>query len=73
MAAKVRGEDTPSKPESLGEEEEGEGEVTPSPIYLPRKTLTLLDDIISQQVGIVVGVHQPKRTRIEIGSSVGLP
>jgi hypothetical protein len=54
--------DTPSNPKSSGEEEE-EGEVTPPPLSLPRETLPPFSDIISQQVGVTVGVCQPKQTR----------
>jgi hypothetical protein len=64
MVARERGEDTLTELESSDEEEEEEGEITPPPLF---------SDVVSQQVGITVGVRQLKRTRTRIGSSIGLP
>jgi hypothetical protein len=61
-AVRLRGQETPSEPESSGgdneEEDEGEeeGEVTPPPHSLLLEGLPSLGDIFSWQVGISVSV-----------------
>jgi hypothetical protein len=63
MAARARGEDTPSELESLGgdnEEEDKDGEeseVNPPPHSPPCEALPLLGDMFSRQEGITVGDH----------------
>jgi hypothetical protein len=79
MAARARGEDTPSDPESSGgdnkEEDEyrEEGEVIPPPHSPPPDDLPSLGDIFNQQAGISVGTHWPKWSQIETGPLTGLP
>jgi hypothetical protein len=73
MAAQERGEDMPTKPESLDKEKEEEGEIIPPPLSLSRKTLPSFSDIISRQVGIPFCVRQPKWTWTGTGPSAGLP
>jgi hypothetical protein len=56
MAARAWGEDTPSEPKSLDDEEE-EGEVTP-PLPSPlSETLLPFGDILSRQAGVAVGIR----------------
>jgi hypothetical protein len=68
---KGMGEDTLSKPKSLGgddeeEDEDGEeGEVTPPPNFVPPKDLPSLGDIFSQQARITISVSRPKQPRTE--------
>jgi hypothetical protein len=58
---RAQGEDTPSEPESSGEDEDREeGKVTPPPHSLPCEALPLLGDIISRQAGIALDVHRLK-------------
>jgi hypothetical protein len=59
--------------ESSEEKEQEEGEVTPPSLSPLHETLPSFGDIISQQAGVAVGVHQPKRTRTETRSSTSLP
>jgi hypothetical protein len=68
------GDGYPTEPESSDEEEE-DGVATPPPISLPCETLPPFSDITVQQVGVTVGVHQPKRTQTRIGPglSASLP
>jgi hypothetical protein len=73
MAARVRGEDTPSEPESTDEEEEEEGEVTPLSLSPPHETIPPLGDIFSRQEGVTVNVHRSKWTWTEADLSVSLP
>jgi hypothetical protein len=57
MAARAWGEDTPSEPKSLDDEEEEEGEVTP-PLPSPlSETLLPFGDILSRQAGVAVGIR----------------
>jgi hypothetical protein len=73
MVERAREEDTPSKPESTYEDGKLEGEVTPPTLSLPCETLPPLNDILSQQAGVAVGVHRSKWTWRETGLSAGLP
>jgi hypothetical protein len=67
VATRVRGEETPSEPESSGgdneeeDEDREEGQVTPLPHSPPPEDLPSHGDIFSRQAGISVGVHRPKR------------
>jgi hypothetical protein len=63
---KEQGEGTPTKSESLAEEEEGGG-VTLPPLSPPCITLPLFHDIAGRQVGMTVGDHLPKRTQTGSG------
>jgi hypothetical protein len=73
----AQGEDTPSNPGSLREEDEvededrEEGEVTPPPNSPPHDALPLLGDIFKRQAGIAIDARQPKRPRTEVGPSTG--
>jgi hypothetical protein len=73
MTVRASGENTPSDPESSGDEEEeedkdeDEGEITPSPHSPPLEDLPLLDYHFSQQVGISVGAHRVKHPRTRAG------
>jgi hypothetical protein len=66
---RAQGEDTPSEPESSGEENEEEdrdgeeSQVTPPPNSPPHEALPLLGDILSMQARVIVGVHPPKWPR----------
>jgi hypothetical protein len=71
------GVETPSKPDSSGygdveEDEDKEGEKTPSPHSPPPEDLPSLGDLYDQQAGISVGVHRTKRPRMGTGASAGL-
>jgi hypothetical protein len=70
--ARERREDTPSELESLDEEEEEEGGGVTAPPTSPLcETLPSFGVILSQQVGVVVSLHEPKWTRTEIGRAIG--
>jgi hypothetical protein len=73
MVARARGEDTHSEPKSSDEEEEEEGDVTPPPLSPPRETLPSFNDILSREVRVVIGVHQPKQIWTKTGPSAGMP
>jgi hypothetical protein len=68
--ARERREDTPSELESLDEEEEEEGGVIAPPTSPLCETLPSFGVILSRQVGVIVSVHEPKWTRIEIGRAI---
>jgi hypothetical protein len=78
-ATRVRGQETPSKPESSGDvdeeedEDEEEGEITPSLPSSPLEHLPSLGDLFSQQVGISVGARQAKHPRTGTGASSDPP
>jgi hypothetical protein len=63
---RARGEETPSEPESLGDddeeedEDEEERETTPFPHYPPHEDLPSLGDLFSHQAGFSVSAHQVK-------------
>jgi hypothetical protein len=65
-----RGEDTPTKSESLVEEEE-EREVTPPSLCPPHITLPLFCDIAGRHVGIMIDECSLKQTRIGTRPSAG--
>jgi hypothetical protein len=79
MAVRARGEETPSKTESLGDDDEEEdvdeeeGEITPSPHAPPLEDLPSHDDLFSQQAGISVAAHQTKHPRTGVEESSGPP
>jgi hypothetical protein len=79
VVARVRGEDTPSEPESSGgddkdeDEDEEEREVTPPPNSLLPKDLPSLGDLFGRQAGIFVGVRRSKWPRMETGPSTDPP
>jgi hypothetical protein len=62
-AARERGEDTPSEPESSGADDEEEdkdmeeAEVTPPPHSPPLEDLPSLGDLFSQQAGVSIGAR----------------
>jgi hypothetical protein len=66
VAARARGIETPTEPESSRgddeeEDEDGEeGKVTPPPHSPPPEDLPSLGDMFSRQAGISVGPHRPK-------------
>jgi hypothetical protein len=76
-AARARGQETPSEPESSGGDNEEddkdgeEGEVTPPPHSPLPEDLPSLGDLFSWQVGISVSMCRPKWPRTETGSSTG--
>jgi hypothetical protein len=77
VVARVRGDDTPSEPESLGgddkEEDEGkeEGEVTSHPHSPPLEDLPSLGDFFSRQAGFFFGVRRPNWPWMEIEPMTG--
>jgi hypothetical protein len=76
---RVRGEETPSEPKSLGhgdeegDDDEEEGEITPSPYSPPPEDLPSLGDFFSYQAGISIGARQPKHPQIGTRASSGPP
>jgi hypothetical protein len=63
----AQGEETPSMLVSSGDgddEEDEDGEITPSPHSPPPKDLLSLGDLFSQQARIFIGVHRIKRPRM---------
>jgi hypothetical protein len=66
MVVRAHGEETPSESESLGvnDEEEGEGmeegEIISSPSSSPPEVLPSLGDLFHQQAGISTGTHRTK-------------
>jgi hypothetical protein len=60
-AVRSWGEETPSRPESSGDddedEDEEEGEITPSPHSPPPQDLPLLGDLFRQQARISIGAR----------------
>jgi hypothetical protein len=77
-AVGVRGEDTPSEPESFGGMTkrmmlERRGRWLQLPILHVSKDLPSLGNIFSQQVRISIGVHRPKLPSIEIRPPIGPP
>jgi hypothetical protein len=72
MAARVRGQDTPSEPQSSledEEDEEEEGDVTPPPHSPPCEALLSLGDIFRRQAGITVDAYRPEWTSTKTGPS----
>jgi hypothetical protein len=70
-AAKAQEEDTPSKPESSGRDDEEEGEVTPPPHYPLPENLPSFCNLFNWQVGISVGARQSKWRRTGIRLLIG--
>jgi hypothetical protein len=66
-------EETPSEPESLGDDDEEEdkdeeeGEITPSPHSPPPKDLPSPGDLFSQQAAVSVGARRAKRPQMGAG------
>jgi hypothetical protein len=79
VAARARGEETHSEPESSGGDDEEddkdgeEGEMTPSPHSPLPEDLPSLGDIFRPQAGISVGACRLKRSWTEMGSLTGPP